>query len=460
MSRFTGLGRASAALLAASALITASLAGPGGVWAAASDIGDAAGPLTSITISTELNCAVNHIADSVAEFYGGTACATLVAVDGTLYGPASIPAGSGAAPRTTFTPVSQSAVTGTGTSGDPFTIVTVVGLGSSGIQLTETDSYVTGDEWYKTNVSLAQLQGEVDIAAIIYRAGDCYLQGSDNGFGAVNAGTGSVSCVGRDLTASGNVPGSRVIQWLPITAGSHYYEAGYSSVWSAIGSQLAFPDTCLCDTYLDNGAGLSWGVTVPSQGSVAVSHLTTFSPTGQTPDSEPTPPSTSVQIPSIGITKSASAANVSAGASVTYTYAVTNTSLDALLFGISVSDDKCAAVAFTGGDADHDGNLQIGETWTYDCTTALASTTTNVATATGKWRTQTVTATASATVTVGVSEVLAATDRPEITLPPTSTAAAAGSDAAGPGLGLVLLVLGGLGLMVGLFSPARVRHRR
>ncbi|MBF8290777.1 MAG: hypothetical protein HW391_1745, partial [Chloroflexi bacterium] len=151
---------------------------------------------------------------------------------------------------------------------------------------------------------------------------------------------------------------------------------------------------------------------------------------------------------------------VVAGSSVTYTYAVTNTSINALLFGVSVSDDKCAAVTFTGGDADHDGNLQIGETWTYSCTTSLASTTTNVATATGKWRTQTVSATASATVTVGTSEVLAETSRPEITLPPTSTVIADGDGGQGANLGLALLLLSAIGLLARLVAPARSRIRR
>jgi hypothetical protein len=117
-------------------------------------------------------------------------------------------------------------------------------------------------------------------------------------------------------------------------------------------------------------------------------------------------------------------------------------------------------VAFSGGDADHDGNLQIGETWTYTCTTTLASTTTNVATATGQWRTKTVTATASATVTVGVSEVLAETSRPQITLPPTSTANQAGTGSAGASLGLILLILSGIGIFAGLLVPARARIRR
>lgn len=174
-------------------------------------------------------------------------------------------------------------------------------------------------------------------------------------------------------------------------------------------------------------------------------------------------PPISVQIPAIAITKSASAASVSAGGSVTYSYAVKNTSIDALLFGVAVTDDKCAPVTFTGGDADHDGNLQTTETWTYACTTSLAATTTNVATATGRWRTQTVSATASATVTVGAaptSAVLAETSRPEITLPPTSTIAQGGGDTPTSSLAIVLLVLSGIALLAGRFASARVRARR
>lgn len=168
----------------------------------------------------------------------------------------------------------------------------------------------------------------------------------------------------------------------------------------------------------------------------------------------------SVQIPRIAITKGASATTVSPGGSVTYSYAVTNTSFDALLFGVTVSDDKCAPVTFTGGDADHDGNLQTTETWTYSCITTLASTTTNVATATGHWRSQTVSATASATVTVGTSQVLAETSRPQISLPPTSTAKEAGAGTAGPSLGLILLILGAIGVLAGFVAPARIRTRR
>ncbi len=55
-----------------------------------------AGPLTTVGVSTDLNCSVNHTGDSPGEFYGDTACGTLVSLAGVLYGPATIPAGGSA----------------------------------------------------------------------------------------------------------------------------------------------------------------------------------------------------------------------------------------------------------------------------------------------------------------------------------------------------------------------------
>ncbi len=89
------------------------------------------GPLTRVENNEYLNCAVSYAGDVHPEFYGDTACATMLAVEGTLFGPPNIPAGNSASPRTGFTPVSQSAVLGTGTSGDPYRTVTVVDLGAS-----------------------------------------------------------------------------------------------------------------------------------------------------------------------------------------------------------------------------------------------------------------------------------------------------------------------------------------
>jgi uncharacterized repeat protein (TIGR01451 family) len=264
-----------------------------------------AGPLTNITISNELNCQVDHTGDVDHEFFGDDACATLIATGGTLYGPSSIDAGGSAAPRTTYTEVSQSAVTGSGSSADPFQIVTVVAAGTTGIQLTETDSYVLGTESYRTDVQVSNT-GNATQSFILYRAGDCFLQGSDEGFGDLLP-DGSVGCHASD--DGGVTPGLRIERWIPITGGSSAYEAGFDDVWAKIGTQTAFDNTCLCTDYIDNGAGLSWSSSVAVGASATFSHLTVFSPTGNTGPF---------------LTKTAASGSVPAGGSDSYTVTINN----------------------------------------------------------------------------------------------------------------------------------------
>jgi uncharacterized repeat protein (TIGR01451 family) len=284
------------------------------------------GPLTNIGISDDLNCSVNHTGDLAGEFYGGTACGTLLATGGTLFGPSTIPAGGSASPRTGFSPVSQTAVTGSGAAADPFTVVTVVDLGTSGLRITETDSYVVGEESYRTDVQVSN-SASTSQDAILYRAGDCFLQSSDVGFGSVDTTTGAVACT------TGTAPGSRIEQWFPISAGSHYYEAGYSQVWAQIGSQQPFPDTCRCTDFIDNGAGLSWNITVPAGGSLTRSQLTTFSPLGRLP---------------LSTSKTADTASVAGGSVDGYTITVSNPNPAAVTLS-SITDTLPTGFTYTAG---------------------------------------------------------------------------------------------------------------
>ncbi len=260
-----------------------------------------AGPLTAVGISDQLNCSVNHTGDTAGEFFGDTACGTFIVVDGTGYfSPASIPAGQPSI--TPFTPVSQTGPTGSGTDADPYKIVTVVAAGDTGVGVTQTDTYTTGLESYRTDIQVTNSSG-TSKAVRVYRAADCYLQSSDSGYGAVDATTGAVACT------TGLDPGSRIEQWFPLTAGSRYMEDGYSTVWSQITSLQPFPNTCVCNTLLDNGAGLSWDVNVAAAGSSTVSSLITFSPLGRLP---------------LSLAKTADAGSVGAGASDGYTITATN----------------------------------------------------------------------------------------------------------------------------------------
>lgn len=257
-------------------------------------INNSRGPLTRIVISNELNCQVYHKLDGTSgEFYPTTsesgACGTFLSVGGTLYSPSDVPAGA-SAEGTPFTPVSQSAVTGTGTRSNPYKIVTVVDAGTTGLRITQTDSYIVGDEAYRTDVKVDN-RGSSSQNAILYRAGDCYLQNSDFGLGSADTATGAVRCVvGIENSSGQTVPGERFIEWTPLTSDSSYYEARYSEIWSKIGAQQAFGNLCArCSEYIDNGAGLSWNITVPAGGAVTHSHLTTIN-TGDGPTVTSTTP--------------------------------------------------------------------------------------------------------------------------------------------------------------------------
>jgi hypothetical protein len=236
------------------------------------------GPLTAITIGTDLACQVSHTGDTSFEFFPGGQtpgnCGTYLSINNTLFAPNS----AGVSGHTPFVPVSQSGVTGAGSTGDPFKVVTTVDVGETGVQIIETDSYVVGTESYRTDVVLSGARAGG--AFILWRAADCYLQNSDTGFGSITQSNTGVACRGVNPDGS---PGSRLEAWTPVTPGSSYYEARYSDVWNAINQQQPFPNTCVCDQLLDNGAGLSWSGTLQQGGSLTFSHDTLLSPTAGGP---------------------------------------------------------------------------------------------------------------------------------------------------------------------------------
>lgn len=245
------------------------------------------GPLTHIFVGAETSVQVAHALDgSTYEFYPPSTApgdaGTFVVVDGILYAP-NFSAHNGSATGslgsyTPFTEVSQSQVSGSGTIADPYRVVTIVDVGSTGLRILQTDTYVIGEEAYQTNLQISNT-GSSSKSLVLYRAADCYLGTSDYGYGLVNATNGSVACTKNP----NNDPPGRILQFLPLSAGNNYYQASYSQIWSWIGSHQPFPDTCRCNEYIDNGMGISWNITIPSGGQVQKSHLTTFSPLGSLP---------------------------------------------------------------------------------------------------------------------------------------------------------------------------------
>ena len=256
------------------------------------DIGTAGGPLNKVAVGTDLSCQLQHVGDARFEFFPSSAtpgdCGTFVAVDSALYAPdfanhdGSATAGIGS--YTPFAAVSQSAVSGSGTSASPRKVVTVADVGSTGLRITETDTYVNGQEAYRTDVAIANSGGGPK-SGVLYRAGDCYLQDTDSGFGFSGSPNGAVGCAAN----ANNTPPGRIEQWVPITGGNTWTEDGFSSVWSKISTFAPFANDCVhCGDQVDNGAGISWSFNIGAGQSATFSHYTTFSPTGRT--GPPPPP--------------------------------------------------------------------------------------------------------------------------------------------------------------------------
>jgi len=257
------------------------------------------GPLTHIWLGNELSCQVQHVIDgSTHEFFPPSTipgdCGTFIAMGGALYAPDFTAHGGtatgGLGAYTPFTPVSQTPVTGSGTSADPFKVVTVVAVGATGLSIEQTDTYVVGVESYRTDITIMN-NSPGPATGVLFRAGDAYLQGSDVGYGFTEV-SGNRNTVGCSVNPN-NMPPDRIEGWTPLTDDNNFYEAVYSEIWRWIGTKFPFPNMCGCTTLQDNGAGISWNFSIPAGGTTTYSHLTTFSPTGvlpsPTPLASPTP---------------------------------------------------------------------------------------------------------------------------------------------------------------------------
>lgn len=154
-----------------------------------------------------------------------------------------------------FTQVSQSAVTGSGTAGDPFKQITVLDVPNTAIRVTQTTTYVNGalkldQSWAFSNNG----NGKPTPPFNYFYAGDIYFQGSDQGYGYFDPGTGSVGGVNKDSTA--------YILLQPTSRADAHFEGYYHDVWDKIGSMgmpgVGFDNSVDIPDYIDNGAGLQW----------------------------------------------------------------------------------------------------------------------------------------------------------------------------------------------------------
>ena len=241
------------------------------------------GPLTSVALGNELSCQVVYAGDSRFEIFPNETkpgdCGTFLTVGDALFAPSFADHGmTGTVPLgaySRFTPISQSGVSGQGTVASPLKVTTVAVAGRTGVRITQVDSYVAGEESYRSDVTLLNGGGSA-VSGVLYRAGDCYLQGSDTGYGFVDEPARAVGCA----TNANNVPAARIEQWYPLTGGSQFMEGRYAEIWTHIVSRQPFPNTMRAAEAVDNGAGISWTYSLGRDAQETFSHYTVFSPRG------------------------------------------------------------------------------------------------------------------------------------------------------------------------------------
>jgi hypothetical protein len=213
--------------------------------------------ISQYTTTPDLACTLQTQEDTADEFYNGLftysndACGTFLVVDGVLYAPGLVPAGSNLGAPTPWTPVAQQ-TTGTGTAADPYVEETTVAAGSTGIQLDQTDRWVFGGSTVDSTFTLTSTAGDAR-AVQLYRAADCYVGNSDVGTGTYDAATNSPGCL--RVQSDGTIVDELL---LPLTPGATSVEDYFASVWSDVGAQGPLPNSCQCSASIDNGFATSW----------------------------------------------------------------------------------------------------------------------------------------------------------------------------------------------------------
>jgi hypothetical protein len=252
---------------------------------AAQKIITSSGPIERIFLNDDLACQVKYAGDADFSFFPASqsdpgACGTFFKVSGGAeFGPTTVPAGNSPGG---YVAVSQTGPTGNGTEANPFRVVTVVRLGTTGLQITQTDTYVTGRQFYRTRITISNTSNGAR-SGVLYHAGDCYLQNTDSGYGFFDPGGRGIYCSEN----ANNTPAGRILGFVPQSPDSHFAERNYSEIWGDISSGLNFGDFCECDELQDNGAGLSWSISLAAGAVTTRSLITTFSPAGNIPDPDP-----------------------------------------------------------------------------------------------------------------------------------------------------------------------------
>lgn len=234
-----------------------------------------------LSISVLDNLAMDVRFDGRIQFFAGTDAGTFLVVDNRVYGPQ--PRANQGFQPIAYTPVSNSAPTGSGSVENPFKIVTTVRAGNTGIQLTQTTSYINGDVRYRNDYTITNTSTTAK-SVQIFHAADLYLNFPGNrqdlGFGFRDAASGAVGALSQDRRS--------VQVFIPIasTPPDAYLEANWVAssstppFWRFIGGTngqpgVGFNNTVL-NTFHDVAAGFQWNRELAAGGSTTISHLAGF----------------------------------------------------------------------------------------------------------------------------------------------------------------------------------------
>jgi MYXO-CTERM domain-containing protein len=159
---------------------------------------------------------------------------------------------------TPLTPVSQTAVTGEGTSVSPWKVVTVV-QAAEGYQTTFTISYVLGDAYMRLRF---QVTPPADNAASLklYWYADSYLSGGDNGAAFWMPESAPPDAVPTVVGVTKEVDG--VTQYEVMVVGNrtwdYYYSDYYGTPYDTIAAADDFANELNTNVETDNGIGAEW----------------------------------------------------------------------------------------------------------------------------------------------------------------------------------------------------------
>jgi hypothetical protein len=151
---------------------------------------------------------------------------------------------------------------GDGSAGSPFTLVTTVVAGDTGVQLRETDRWLANGAVVDSAYSLTSADGDTRPVEL-YHGADCFAGDSDNGTGIYDAGSQSVGCL------HDNGDGTAIDEALvPVSSGAQSAEDNFSTIWADIAGQGPLPTGALTDPDYDNGEATSWGLTLAGTAAV------------------------------------------------------------------------------------------------------------------------------------------------------------------------------------------------